>query len=250
MPLPTGAPILTPFPTFSDEEEINAFKKLYETNGGCHLPCWWGITPGVTTLKDTQRFIQRFPTFTSFEERLKGPNSLPGFSDNADIYTWATYAPDTDSAVPIDFQVTNGVITKILVAYNIVRYTFPTSSVFQEYGLPDKIYVGPNLHQQNDSHDLAIIVYILYENTHIMIMDNLYGTRDSDRIKLCESTPISIEELLLWAPDETPNIDFNKPDIKPLEQISSMTQEDFYNKYKDKKSYKNICIDVTNDAWK
>jgi hypothetical protein len=30
---------------------------MLATNGGCELPCWWGITPGVTSWEDAQRMF-------------------------------------------------------------------------------------------------------------------------------------------------------------------------------------------------
>ena len=35
-------------------DEDAALPELLATNGGCELPCWWGITPGVTRIEEVQ----------------------------------------------------------------------------------------------------------------------------------------------------------------------------------------------------
>ena len=47
-PSPTVAQSWTPPPKLSQEEANELLLELYETNGGCEMPCWWGIVPGET----------------------------------------------------------------------------------------------------------------------------------------------------------------------------------------------------------
>ena len=35
----------TPLPDLTIDEARENLRNLLETNGGCDLPCWWGITP-------------------------------------------------------------------------------------------------------------------------------------------------------------------------------------------------------------
>ncbi len=52
---------LTPLP----ENGLEAIRLLYKDNGGCELPCWWGIKPGETTI---QQFKQRFSFVENYFE--------------------------------------------------------------------------------------------------------------------------------------------------------------------------------------
>ena len=49
-PIPTRTPTATPlpFPTLESAEMQSFIAEMLSTNGGCELPCWWGITPGET----------------------------------------------------------------------------------------------------------------------------------------------------------------------------------------------------------
>lgn len=53
---PTATATATISPTVSPAEILN----LMKTNGGCELPCWWGILPGKTTIETTKSFTTRF----------------------------------------------------------------------------------------------------------------------------------------------------------------------------------------------
>lgn len=45
---PKPTPTFTPVATLSIEQEGTLLSSLMANNGGCELPCWWGITPGST----------------------------------------------------------------------------------------------------------------------------------------------------------------------------------------------------------
>ena len=55
--VPTQTPILTPAPTLTANEEVALVAKMLQDNGGCRLPCWWGFTPGETSLQTTKVFF-------------------------------------------------------------------------------------------------------------------------------------------------------------------------------------------------
>lgn len=46
---PTVIPTWTPVPILPPDAALEALLALYDDNGGCELPCWWGITPGATS---------------------------------------------------------------------------------------------------------------------------------------------------------------------------------------------------------
>ena len=60
VPLPTMPPSLVPvvntpmpplIPTLTAEQERTFVLDMLANNGGCELPCWWGIKPAVATLQ-------------------------------------------------------------------------------------------------------------------------------------------------------------------------------------------------------
>jgi hypothetical protein len=59
--------IVAPAPkaTATLTSEQAAFEKLLQDNGGCELPCWWGLTLGKTKQEDWFKFLDQLP-FTVF----------------------------------------------------------------------------------------------------------------------------------------------------------------------------------------
>ncbi len=51
-PRPTATLTRTPPPTLPAETRVALVREMLRTNGGCDLPCWWGIVPGKTTVQE------------------------------------------------------------------------------------------------------------------------------------------------------------------------------------------------------
>ena len=47
-PLNTATPTRVPVSTLGAKQQAQFVADMLKTNGGCELPCWWGITPGQT----------------------------------------------------------------------------------------------------------------------------------------------------------------------------------------------------------
>ncbi|MFL7792921.1 MAG: hypothetical protein AB8I69_12330 [Anaerolineae bacterium] len=58
-PIPAQTPTATPlpFPTLESDAMQAFIAEMLATNGGCELPCWWGITPGETRWDDMVQFF-------------------------------------------------------------------------------------------------------------------------------------------------------------------------------------------------
>lgn len=50
----------TPLPALSTDEAHAELLELLRTNGGCQLPCWWGLTPGETSTQEAKTFLERY----------------------------------------------------------------------------------------------------------------------------------------------------------------------------------------------
>src|SRR5688572_27007039 len=44
-------------PTLMPQERENYVRESFSSSSNCKLPCWWGITPGETTWKDTEELL-------------------------------------------------------------------------------------------------------------------------------------------------------------------------------------------------
>ncbi len=55
---PSPTPTLTSIPALPPEEAYDMLLELLQTNGGCELPCWWGISPGVSTHEEAETKLE------------------------------------------------------------------------------------------------------------------------------------------------------------------------------------------------
>lgn len=51
---PKASPTSLPTPTLTETEQAENLAKLMKTNGGCELPCWWGIVPAETRVESVK----------------------------------------------------------------------------------------------------------------------------------------------------------------------------------------------------
>ena len=54
---PSSTPAATPFPTLLPNELNERVLTLLQTNAGCQLPCWWGVSPGKTNWAETRQIL-------------------------------------------------------------------------------------------------------------------------------------------------------------------------------------------------
>jgi hypothetical protein len=104
----------TILPTLQPDEAEALVLELFETNGGCQLPCWWGFTPGETNWVQAKTFLQ------TFVEEINEPANSPAFQ-SIDVYI----SPPTDEEslqLRHYYEVQDGVIELIDVI--IPNWTF------------------------------------------------------------------------------------------------------------------------------
>jgi hypothetical protein len=138
-PSPTSTPTVTPvvFPTFdvatstlSEEAATQNLIELLETNGGCELPCWWGIVPGETNVESIE------PTFV--------PLGFDWYRDYEELNGNTLYSDY------IEFSSEAGVIQTILVYGGAGEETYDHNEAWRPYailrilerlGTPEQLYV-------------------------------------------------------------------------------------------------------------
>lgn len=134
---PTVVPSATILPTLSSTQMTDVVRDLYMTNGGCDLPCWWGIMPGEDTL---QSVYDRFSSF--------GVVELSRDSDPLDLFSFTTTPPHDLNLYArerwgFNMRVRDGLVEGIITTPAMNRqYVAPTlDSLLENFGEPDEIWV-------------------------------------------------------------------------------------------------------------
>lgn len=140
-PRPTPSPTPTPFPTLEPDEMQAFIRTMLETNGGCELPCWWGITPGTTNWQDTLDF------FTHNGIAIKGKQlDLTYVADLG-------YRKYQTNMLDVKFQQENGKVQGISVQsspdstpfkddFADAWQRYALAQILSKFGVPSQVYLG------------------------------------------------------------------------------------------------------------
>ena len=220
-PPATPEPTLPPLPT-SANSALQIWR-LLANNGGCRLPCFWGITPGKTTTAGFLQFMSQFPNESEWMGRSRGMFR---------VY----YIPplrNTDTTLTVEFFEQNSMIEAVVIDGYTVPLSFPLTRLLQEYGMPDQVLFGGNM-------------YVLYEQQRIVaeyelsIQDN-YLCYDPQRV----AGIVTWAEGRDWMSAVNRFLDVLGPKVsvsslKPIDQVTEYDLASFYKKFS--AANRSICM--------
>jgi hypothetical protein len=191
-PPPTRTPISSqtplPFPTLEPDAMQAFVAEMLATNGGCELPCWWGITPGETRWDDMIKF------FSEHNVRV-WENGLLDLS-----YQSGTYGrrPVYDSMMEITFQRAGDLVQGVTVR-NTPRYAplqddfvtvwqrYALQPILSRHGVPSQVHlnltVGAPCVGGGNFPDYKM--WVMYENQGIAIRYSGLALRDNEKWLVC-----------------------------------------------------------------
>ena len=139
-PTPTSTPL--PFPTLEPEQMHAFIAEMLASGGGCELPCWWNVTPGETSWRDTDRF------FTERGIRVWEASGKLGLHYTSGSYRGGEGYVDM---MRVDFHQEDGIVQSI-DARNETYYTplqdsftalwqrYALQPVLSRHGVPSQVY--------------------------------------------------------------------------------------------------------------
>jgi hypothetical protein len=233
----------TPLPTLPlDEAQVMVFE-LLDTNAGCRLPCWWGITPGVTTLDEALHILTPFTRLLS----IKGP---------FDQYYRATFRipfPEEAGTINHTYYIKNNIVEKI----NVYNWNYATHTYLPEflstYGQPDEVWVRTYRPERgNEPFEIA-----LFYPSQGILMDTPGGGGggiEGNIIRNC-LRDMNWPFLYLWSPEieitfkeaEEKYLDPDAGYFLPLYDATGMTVAEFYENFKDPNT--TACLETPLDLW-
>lgn len=181
-PTITNTPTYGPSPTMTStpwDYEYGREKiiDLYQTNGNCRLPCWWGITPGKTTLSEVR---QSFKPYVEADAMIIEPSGYGVVLAYPPPHTLIDYWLST--LLEHDRSETITVIS--LDGETALYGGFDPSYLLDNYGTPENIWLAPGL------------MIMFYENQHILTEYAI--TEDQELGLACLG---GFNRLYTWAPE-------------------------------------------------
>lgn len=245
----TSAPVLptkteTPSPIApTDKARAHVFN-LLETNAGCKLPCWWGITPGISS---KQQLHNLFVTLTNatFNRPIKPEAisfSLPQIDDTIlrlDIYSSSDNLLDKIDGLAIFMNVDYKKEKPKKHTLETMKHlrNFQLSQILTDYGSPEEIllYVF--------DHAPTIDIYLYYPQHGFSIEYEMVGQTGDEVYVVCPAIEyIQNVQLTLVDPQNGYKVSEGVIWIEhwqnpfevytSIDQVTYLTVESFSNKYK------------------
>lgn len=275
---PTPAFTPTTIPTLPIEDARRRLLDLLANNGGCRLPCLWGITLGKSTNQEARNILMplssiAIPEMMSFEPLngiLGGTITSLYVEDELRLNARTGYDVygDGDIISSVDFQVLEESLDKKDEYGNQLKtpiYDSPTfgkrteyyslSHVLSEQGIPDSVMIYiPRV----EGHPLVVgagimEAVLLYPEQGIWIKYTMSMDNNGTTIKGC---PANAHIAMQLYPSGNPESFFSllektdwgrtKGGYKALEEATSMSVEQFYETFQNPTDK---CIETPTTLW-
>lgn len=275
-PLPTNTPTptLSPTPTFTPtmipvlaiEEARTRLLDLLANNGGCQLPCLWGITPGESSFHDAQAILVPLSNLSySVDLNPPGPGGIaPRYTDgDLEIYTRVGFLANPDSAIinRIGFiaeahrLIKEGgykdVFDSKVFGGKVIAYTLPY--ILSAQGVPPLVMIatlgGPLTRGETGGFDILL----LYPDQGILVNYTTQMHLSGANVRGC---PLNVHvEAELYPSDQGDSFfDLLKQTdwrvklnyYKPIDEVTTMSVEEFYEIFRVSTA---TCVETPAKLW-
>ena len=201
------------------------------------MPCWWGITPGVTSWEEARQFFATFATEIIQGETTQINERGITYSETLYIPRYATGREPPSLAVG-GFRVIYGGISSIQIGRLHIDYSIQLDQMLEVYGPPTQIFM--KTFSNAPEFPLPFTLVLFYEDQGIMAIYDYDAERVGDVIRSC---PMPVGTVLwLWSQIiemDDGDIEFralgpdpSKP-LRLLEEVTDYTIDSFHQTFKD-----------------
>ena len=270
-PTPTPISLLTFTPTFVPtlpvEEAQTQFLDLLSNNGGCRLPCLWGITPGRSTIQDAQLILVPLSSLSRFKDLLPSPITIDPIykEDDLEIATNSSFVYGNDGIIGSiffrarEFRVGEpGNPTTLKPVFDSRRFgerlrPYMLSQVLSEQGVPNKVLISTDGGENTGNNVPGFYILLLYPDRGILV--NYTTNKELIRGNVRGCPPNAHVEMELYPPGQTElffeslkqtDWGITKNGYKPLEEATSMSVEEFYEIFRNPTDK---CIETPVNIW-
>jgi hypothetical protein len=266
-PPPTETPTLqptstwTPLPTLSEPQARAKIKDLLDTNNGCKLPCWWGITPNETKWTEASHFLRPFVI-----DLKEGNTDIRIENGQRHAYTdvqFYYYVPNQAALGRMTLGIIDDVVVGMTVYPPGAEYQYQLHQLLGLLGPPKQILISAQA--SSPIPELPPTVLILdYGNLGVWASYGYIPIQNGKNLVICPKTgtgKVSIYDnvggrLELF----DPNVDNPRAislqeyadmvggfNAKRLEDVTNMSIETFYKAFIDPDT--EVCLETPANIW-
>jgi hypothetical protein len=245
----TVQPTWTPVATLPVEIRKQNLIELFSTNGGCDFPCWWGISSG-----DSIQNVSELALVVGESLHI-----YRGFLYSYGLSLGDLDTPDLDVNYSVD---ANQIVQRIEISLNQPSRFWDYHEAFEErlslagvlghYGKPSEILFLVTPRFEPGETPRPYTLFLIYDMQGFGIVYR--GLVDSEKpLQVCsiKINDYRLQSISLYLQDPRSKIAeinrFNSTEFQPLEQVTSMSLDNFYGIFSEPEATQ--CIEISVDVW-
>jgi hypothetical protein len=240
------SPTVAPIPTLGAEEALAFVRQMQTTNGGCDLPCWWGIAPGETTRAQAERilaplgayvipydddFLLNFPDYSGIGIDVYGSDDEP--ISSIEIRAWYYGSDGSGRRFPFDES----------------WYLYSLEGVLEQLGAPSEVWLGFGPPIQEETISFGEL-FVFYDELGLIIEYTGVAKRTDDAVQGCFDLDSLISLRISIAPPRPEGISGPgwewETDPQLLELVTDLNSEALYERFQGADS---ICLKSPGNLW-
>ncbi len=236
-------------PTLPGEQAQEEIRELFETNGDCQLPCWWGITLGRSTNTELYNLVQGIAIPNMFWRTHQGASDTIEFYSELprDMQYWG------ESVLHGRVYASHGIVTRIYLE-DFEWRSYHLAPFLLENGKPDEIWIS-TYRSCDQASNVPFTVYLLYSEKGMLVSYEGSGTQQDEKIVGCVN---SSPALSMWVPTRKLSFaeaysltgnDFYQAKSKLISETTEggMDAEQFYEQFKGSDDIP--CVETHANLW-
>jgi hypothetical protein len=162
------------------------YLELIATNGGCDLPCWWGIRPGETRWDDAYKLLGRL-----------SPRISRSVSGAFSFYTVYLSVPRDVAPVTLNhfYEIELGIVSMVEAHVGMVE-AYRVDDILRRYGPPSEVWI--RTHDAPLDGRLPFQVVLYYAESQFVVGYDLNGVvQNKDEVSACFG-PLEDVTVVAW----------------------------------------------------
>ncbi len=269
-PIRTNTP--TAIPTLAVEQARARVSELLANNGGCRLPCLWGITPGISSYQEARTILKPLISISRFEHfDFASPDNIYIEYTDGDFTTntfIAYHYSDNDIVSSIGVRVSAtqenpdgfiGIYDSKIFGRRASAYMLP--HILSEQGKPEAVLISTDGGRARGKNVPGFYLWLFYPDQGLLVSYTTYRQLVNGKVRGClANAHVDLQLFPAGQPDTFAKnlaqtdkwkdlwpVPVDSTDWwKPIEEATSMTLDQFYETFRQPT---NKCIETPANLW-
>lgn len=247
---PTQIPLPTSLPIMSAEAAGNLYEALYENNGGCQLPCWWGFEIGKASLEEIEQLYASMGANISYSS--SGTSLTTQFINNPNI--------ENGNRPRHRFYASNNILEQMKIQL-FKHEPYQLSTFLQTWGPPSEVWLWTWPYEYPDEWvGYPAYLQLYFPDKGMLIRYETYTDIVNENVQICfdqiQNAKIILWDPQIWDPDGIKTFaersgttdEFAISDAtRPIQEVTDWDVQTFYEIAKQDEP--SSCLQTPSELW-